>query len=402
MDNVNQIDDYDDDNGSQPPQLPEKPRESVTSQHDAMTSRDSVSSREKSRSTSQYVISLDDEDEDYAELPDRPAEVYPVDKTPTSVSDSRATSRPIPESASIPESATIPESPAISESEALRADSEVIIPSVDITSPEVFSQTDDPIAVNLQDSNTPEHTEEEDQTDGNQPDIPETKHTSQSFDDGGAPDLDNFDLISEQEFEKLEREALVSTSSDHPSRMSSTNELLANESMDFPFEEILDQLAEFSDPKLLDNLTTDQSAEIVTPVSEPESQPSHSSYEFVHQETTSDEPIEDITEQEIQDAQQDTPPAERKNRPTSTASSSSSNSSSSSEQVPSSTEDKAVTDSAEEGHGNVARLSSLDKLETWDSGMEESLLRTSQFLMEATADHEQRMYPDELLLNMGM
>ena len=241
-----------------------------------------------------------------------------------------------------------------------------------------------------------------------------TKFSNESTESSGfdisniSPPEENLDLISDKEFERLEREVLenAAASEDPSSKVSSSNDLLINQPVDFPFDDLLDQLEELDEPKNVSRLLGDLSdlpTEIPTPVSEPESHPSHSSYDIVSQDVSPDEPLQHISEKEIQDAADNVSSEDKKSRPTSTSPSSASSSteSSSSQRDDSDKVPEKLQDTPKPAHSNVSRLSSLDKLETWDSGMEESLLRTNKILKEATEEHEQRMFPDQLLLKLG-
>ncbi|KAL5265566.1 hypothetical protein ACHWQZ_G006329 [Mnemiopsis leidyi] len=243
------------------------------------------------------------------------------------------------------------------------------------------------------------------------------KFSNESSGSGGfdttdiSPSAEHLDLISDKEFEKLEREVLENATSteDPSSKVSSSNDLLINQPMDFPFDDLLDQLEELDEPKNVSRLLGDTHlgdlpTDIPTPVSEPESHPSHSSYDFVSQDVSPDEPLQHISEKEIQDASENVPSEDRSRPPptsTSPSSASSSTESSSSQRDDSDKVPEKLNETPKPAHSNVSRLSSLDKLETWDSGMEESLLRTKKILKEATEEHEQRMFPDQLLLKLG-
>ncbi|XP_063677213.1 mucin-4-like isoform X3 [Bolinopsis microptera] len=343
VDKVQQVEpEYDEHDASQPPDLPEKPRDHVINSK--------IDNREK-LTTREMAANFEEEDEDYAELP------------------------PLPESRQ-------------PRSEPADKPAEV----------ELVEQQPEPVSV---------------------------KNSNQSsgsigFDTSNLlPEVESLELISDREFERMEREILDSADSserDPSSKVSSSNDLLINQSVDFPFDDLLDQLEELDEPKNLNRLSgnsqqSDMPSEIPTPVSEPESHPSHSSYDIVSQDVSPEEPLEHISEKEILDATENVPSKDRNLRPTSSSPSSSSSSSSSSgtssSDPPSSTPDdsdkvsETLEDTPKPSHSNVSRLSSLDKLETWDSGLEESLLRTSKILQEATEEHEHRMFPDQLLLKLG-
>ena len=340
---MQQVDpEYDEQDTAQPPELPEKPRDHVISKADT---REKLTTRE-------MAANFEEEDEDYAELPPLP--------------ESR---QPLPEPVS--------KSPEVETAE--------ILPEPD--SGECSNKSVESVGF-------------------------DTTNIAHS--------MDNLDLISDKEFERLEKEILEdgeSSERDQSSKVSSSNDLLINQSVEFPFDDLLDQLDELDEPKNLNRLSgnsqkSDLPTEIPTPVSEPESHPSHSSYDIVSQDVSPEEPLEHISEKEIEDAiaTENIPSEDQKLRPTSsspssTSSSSSSGTSQSDSPSPPDDSDK-VAEKLEETpkpptHSNVSRLSSLDKLETWDSGMEESLLRASKFLQEATEEHEQRMFPDQLLLKLG-
>ena len=341
VDKVQQVEpEYDEADSGQPPDLPDKPRDHVLSSRSETASK--LTTREMAANMEE------DDDEDYAELPP--------------MLEHRRNSRPQPVQPPVP-------------------------------APEIEEKKSNLPPVSAKFSN--ESTE------------------SSGFDTSNIspPDEENLDLISDKEFERLEREVLenAASSEDPSSKVSSSNDLLINQPVDFPFDDLLDQLEELDEPKNVSRLLGDLSdlpTEIPTPVSEPESHPSHSSYDIVSQDVSPDEPLQHISEKEIQDAAENASSEDKKSRPTSTSPSSASSSSSSTESSSSQRDDsdkvpEKLKDTPKPAHSNVSRLSSLDKLETWDSGMEESLLRTNKILKEATEEHEQRMFPDQLLLKLG-
>ena len=167
--------------------------------------------------------------------------------------------------------------------------------------------------------------------------------------------IDGIDLLSDKEFERLEQQLLETTIPSAPSKESS-NELLSHESTDFPFQYLLDQLDEYQEPEMPATSTL------------PAKLPST----FQHSLPSAPLP-----------PQPSTLPAKL---PSSLPSES-----------PSLQETDSVGELADEQPTKhlVSRLSSLDKLETWDSGLEESLKRTSQFLKEATQEH------DHLVIDLG-
>ena len=338
VDKVQQVEpEYDEADSGQPPDLPDKPRDHVLSSRSDNASK--LTTREMAANMEE------DDDEDYAELPP--------------MLEHRRHSRPQPVQPPVP-------------------------------APEIEEKKSNLPPVRAKFSN--ESTE------------------SSGFDTSNiSPPEENLDLISDKEFERLEREVLenAASSEDPSSKVSSSNDLLINQPVDFPFDDLLDQLEELDEPKNVSRLLGDLSdlpTEIPTPVSEPESHPSHSSYDIVSQDVSPDEPLQHISEKEIQDAAENVSSEDKKSRPTSTSPSSASSSSTESSSSQRDDSDKVpekLKDTPKPAHSNVSRLSSLDKLETWDSGMEESLLRTNKILKEATEEHEQRMFPDQLLLKLG-